>query len=154
MRLVPLKLFWALLFLAVLTAGGCMRQTGQSNAAKLENLPGTYRILKNSGEAHGQSFRVEDKNGLWYLSDEEGTRSMRPMSASEIEAVFGKEMADKSRCLEIAEPTPTAIICATEPGLKTTVRIGDYNLHRDFTSDTGYFVYVSYKGISNLEKIQ
>lgn len=154
MRSVSLKLLFIPLLLAVLTAVGCGRQTSQSNSAKLENLTGTYRILKNSGEPHDQSFSVEDKNGLWYLSDEEGVRLMLRMSASEIEKIFGKEVAGKSQCLEIAGPTSTAIICVTEPGVKTTVRVGDYNDHMDFTSKTGYFVYVSYMGVSNLEKIQ
>ena len=154
MRLVSLKLFFVLLLLTALTAAGCVRQSDQSNAVKLEDLPGTYRILRNNGEANDQSFNVEDKNGVWHLSDEEGSRLMRRMAASEIEEIFGKEVAEKSQCLEIPGSTSTTVICVTEPGVSTNVRIGDYNFHGDFTSDTGYFVYVSYMGASNLEKIK
>ena len=155
MRLVSLKLFFVLLLLTALTAAGCVRQSDQSNAVKLEDLPGTYRILRNNGEANDQSFNVEDKNGVWHLSDEEGSRLMRRMAASEIEEIFGKEVADKSQCLEIPGQTSTTVICATEPGVKTNVRIDDLmSYHKDFTSKTGYFVYIDRMGIWDLEKLK
>lgn len=144
-----------LLLLSLVAIAGCVRQTGQSNAAKLETLPGTYRIVWSDGEAHDHNFSVENKNGVWYMLDDTEAIPMRQMTAAEIEEVFGKDVADKSQCLEASGPASTVIICVTEPGAKTNVRIDDImSYHKDFTAKAGYFAYIDYMGIWDLEKLK
>ena len=153
MRSVSLKLLIISLLPAVLTVMGCA-QSGQSNAAKLETLPGTYRIVWSDGEAHDHNFGVENKNGVWYMLDDTEAIPMQQMAATEIEEIFGKDVAAKSQCLETGAAS-TVIICVTEPGVKTNVRIDDIlSYDKDFTSKTGYFAYIDYMGIWDLEKLK
>ena len=153
MKATSTKLFF-LALLALFAAAGCVRQTGQTNTAKLETLPGTYRIVWSDGEAHDHNFSVENKNGVWYMLDDTEAIPMRQMTATEIEEIFGKDVAGKSQCLETGAAS-TVIICVTEPGVSTNVRIDDLmSYHKDFTSKTGYFAYIDYMGIWDLEKLK
>ena len=80
---------------------------------------------------------------------------MQQMATAEIEEIFGKDVADKSQCLEASGEASTVIICVTEPGVSTNVRIDDLlSYHKDFTSKTGYFAYIDYMGLWDLEKLK
>lgn len=153
MRTTFTKLLF-LMLLGLFAIAGCVRQSGQTNSAKLETLPGTYRVVWSDGEAHDHNFNVENKNGGWYMLDDTEAIPMRQMTATEIEELFGKDVADKSQCLETGAAS-TVIICVTEPGVSTNVRIDDLmSYHKDFTSKTGYFAYIDYMGIWDLEKLK
>lgn len=143
-----------LLLLSLFAIAGCVRQSGHAPAAKLEMLPGVYRVVWSNGEAHDHNFNVENKNGGWYMLDGTEAVPMRQMAVTEIEEIFGKDVAGSSQCLETGAAS-TIIICVTEPGVATTVRIDDImSYHKDFTSKTGYFVYIDYLGIWDLEKLK
>ena len=144
-----------LLLLSLFAIAGCVRQSGHSNAAKLEMLPGVYRVIWSDGEANDHNFIVEHKNGGWYMSDGVKTMPMHKMAAEEIEKTFGADAAAKSEFLENSEGLSRVIVCATEPGVKTSVRIDDWvPYHTDFTSRTEHFAYIDYLGIWDLEKLK
>ena len=84
------------------------------------------------------------------------TASMISMpSKAEIEKMFGKEVADKSQCLAAYDGMATMIFCATEPGMKTRVHVDHTAEHgQEFTSKTGYFSYIKYVGVWDLEKLE
>ncbi len=132
-----------------------MRHTGASSAATPEDLPGTYRVLWSDGTPNDHNFTIENKNGDWYLSDDESGKHLSIMTRDEIEAVFGKEMADKAQCLEYKGSASTLVICAAEPGLKTKVRIDDFvSYSTDFTTKTNHFTFIDYMGIWDMEKLK
>ena len=152
MNNAPAKLL--LLLLGILTITGCVRQTGGSEAAPIGDLAGSYSILLNDEEPH-KSFTVKNEYGEWWVADDAQAVHASRMTQAEIEKVFGKEAADKSQCLAAYDGMATMIFCAAEPGVKATVHVDHTVEHgEEFTSKTGYFSYIKYVGIWDLEKFK
>ena len=153
MNRAPLLFLWACFSILICT--GCVRNTGASSAAKLENLPGVYRVLWSDGSPNDHSFAIENKNGDWYMSSEEQSLPLYKMTQEEVEAVFGKEMAAEAQCLQTMGGASTTIICASEPGVKTSVKVDDFvSYSKDFTTKTNHFVFIDYMGIWDMEKLK
>ena len=154
MKSILVKSF-SLLILGIFAPAGCVRQPGASVAAKLEELPGTYRVLWSDGTPNDHNFTIENKNGDWYMSDEEQSQPLQKMTQADIETRFGKEAADKSQCLETMGGASVIIICASEPGIKTSVRIDDFvSYSTEFTTKTSHFAFIDYMGIWDMEKLK
>lgn len=152
MNNTPTKLL--LLLLGILIAVGCVRQTDGPAAKPIGDLVGSYRILLNDEEPQ-KSFTVKNESGEWWVADDAQAVHANRMTQAEIEKVFGKEVADKSQCLAAYDGMATMIFCATEPGMKTTVHVDHTVEHgEEFISKTGYFSYIKYMGIWDLEKFK
>ena len=153
MNTAPAKLF--LLLFGILTATGCVRQTDGPEAAPIGELAGSYRILRGDGGPQTKSFTVKNAYGEWWVADDAQAVHASRMTQAEIEKVFGKEVAIKSQCLAAYDGMATMIFCAAAPGVKTTVHV-DHTVEQgqEFTSKTGYFSYIKYVGIWDLEKFK
>ena len=135
-------------------ATGCVRQTGGPTASSIDSLAGAYLIRWTDGEP-GDTFTVEQKNGVWHMSDQDDAVPMQIMAPAEIEEVIGAEAASKAQCLEAFNETTRVIVCVTKPGFTTTVRVdGPAPYSKEFASKTGYFLYVDSIGIWDLEKLK
>ena len=148
------KLF-LLLLLGLFIVAGCVRQSGGPAVASLDALAGSYRIMWSDGEPNGHIFNLEQKNGMWHMSDDEESVPMTLLPPGEIEEIFGKGMAAGAQCLEALSGASTIIICVTKPGTATEVRIDDWvSYSAKFTSKTGYVAYIGHMGIWDLEKMR
>ena len=154
MKPILVKSF-SLLILGIFALTGCVRQPGASVDAKLEELPGVYRVLWSDGTPNDHNFTIENKNGDWYMSDEEQSQPLQKMTQADIETRFGKEMAGKAQCLQTMGGASTIILCAGEPGVKTSVKVDDFvSYSKDFTTKTNHFVFIDYMGIWDMEKLK
>lgn len=149
--------FTKLFFLALLSlfaAAGCARQTGGPAAVSIDALAGAYRVLWDD-DSPNDRFTLEQKNDVWNMSDQDDSIALQKMSPTEIEEALGQEAAGKAQCLEGFNETARVVICVAEPGFTTTVRVdGPAPYSKEFTSKTGYFVYVDSIDIWDLEKLK
>ena len=153
MKTTLIKLFFLVLF-GLFSVSGCARQTGAPAPASIDALAGSYRVLQTAAEPD-YTFTLKQKNGAWRMTDAEGSLPVQKMTPAEIEEVLSKEAANKAQCLERFNETARVIICVAEPGFTATVRVdGPAPYRKEFTSKTGYFVYVDSIDVWDLEKLK
>ena len=150
----PVKSIFLFIFI-IFTVAGCARQSSGPTAAFLDSLAGSYRVIWSDGAANDHTFTLKQKNGVWYMADEEDAVPMTSLAPGEIESIFGKDMARGAQCLEALTEASTIIICVTKPGTATEARIDDLmSYSAKFIAKTGYFSYIGHMGIWDLEKLK
>ena len=153
MKTTLIKLFFLVLF-GLFSVSGCARQTGAPASASIDALAGSYRVLQTAAEPD-YTFTLKQKNGAWRMTDAEGSLPVQKMTPAEIEDVLSKEAANKAQCLEGFNETTRFVICLTEVGFTTNVRVdGPAPYSREFTSKTGYFLYADSIDAWDLEKLK
>ena len=156
MRQVTLKFLCTALLAALPLCAGCAKLHGPKSAS-LDDLRGTFHVLWSDGSAQDHNFTLDQQHGQWLVQADNVAESypLQALTQAEIESLFGTEAAGKTQCLAWSGEASLLVFCATEPGTKLTARIDDFTSYTaKLTSKTGYFAYLDYLGLWDMEKVK